>query len=93
MITVNRTTSLNISEKFGDVNINYSANYSNEATPTVVNVNAYYSKPGLEIRVNRSYRPDGSYEPISTGVAPFDTEFDVAVGATVQNIFANYDTI
>ena len=93
MITVNRTISLNVSEKFGDVNINYSANYANGTVPTIVNVNAYYSKPGVEIRINRTYRPDGSYEPISTGVTPFDAEFDIAVSATIQNIFVNYETI
>lgn len=92
-MTVNRTISLNIGEPFGDVNINYSTNYSNGVAPTMVNVNAYYSKPGVEIRVNRTYRPDGSYEPISTGIAPFDMEFDVVVGATIQNIFANYEAI
>lgn len=100
-----KTIKLEAQEKIQEITVNYSCQYTETTSPERVMVSISHFRPGLELRVTREYQSDGTivpYPPVSIGTGtgtaetafiPFAQEFEAAILASVQNIFANYVTL
>lgn len=94
-MNVNRTVNLNITEVINDINISYSTYYQGNNGPSSITMNASYNKPGVESRIYRTYTSDMNFTPSPEATIPsvFDEAFEIAVTASIENIFTNYATI
>lgn len=94
-MNVTRNVSLNCVEDISGITTNYTTNYSDDVAPTSIHVSASKSEPGIELRIYRTYTPDGKFTPVPSTpvVGPFDKAFNDAVLKSVTNIFTNYKTL
>jgi len=101
---ITKQIQFNATDTIEGLTINYSCIYPETTGPETVTVVISYSGVGNSINVNRLYKPDGTFTAgqgmpypvqVEPGVIinPFKESIDAAILTSVQNIFANYETL
>jgi hypothetical protein len=89
-IMINKTTHFNIQTTINNYNINIHYNYSTIPSEVMVDINQY--SDGCNININRTYKSDLSFLPISNLAANILSQsIDNKITDIISEIFTNYN--